>query len=72
MTTRMCPNCCTSPVADHPDNGCALAVLIQVIRERGDLTERKLRDLHYNCNVDHLWDRLGPVIDDLQAGEFTP
>lgn len=67
---RICPNC-TQPVVDHPQTGCVLAALIGVIRDRGTKPERVLRSIHAKCDINALWDRLGPVIDDLEAGNFT-
>lgn len=65
-----CPNCDRQHRLGHPTNGCVLAALVQVVRERGDLTERRLKKLHENCDVDALWTRLGEVIDDLEDGVF--
>lgn len=66
----MCPNC-TSPVNGHPENGCVLQALIGVIRDRGNLSERKILDLHANAWVDSLWDDMGPIIDDLEEGQYS-
>lgn len=72
MNARTCPNCGNGmPVSNHPENGCVLAALIQVIRDRGDLSERRILDLHANCDADWFWDAVGRVIDRLEAGEFT-
>lgn len=65
-----CPNC-FDPIEGHPDSACVLNALIQVVRERGDLTEEQLRALHRDANVDVLWEDLGPVIDRLQAGGYS-
>ena len=70
MAKRRCPNC-LGPIAKHPQNSCMLAMFIQVIRERGEMSERKLRKLHAKCNVDALWDKLAPIIDDIEEGEYT-
>lgn len=72
MKSPTCPNCGQHTVASHPETGCALATLIQVIRERGDVPERKLRTLHARCDVDYLWTALGPVLDGLETGQFSP
>ena len=64
-----CPNCLL-PVDGHPENGCVLATFIQVIRERGNLSEKQLRELHHNTDVKALWSRLGPILDDLEEGVF--
>lgn len=69
-TDTRCPNC-FEPVKQHPENGCVLAALIGVIRDRGEVEEGDLIELHAECNVDALWDRLGQIIDDLQEGHFT-
>ncbi len=65
-----CPNC-QSPVANHPENGCVLAALIQVIREREALPETRLRKIHQGTDVDLLWRDLGPVIDRLEEGNYV-
>jgi hypothetical protein len=71
MSTRpVCPNC-TEPVAKHPENGCVLATFIETIRGRGTVSERKLRKLHAECDADALWNRLGPIVDDLEEGRFS-
>lgn len=70
MDKATCPNC-TQPVVDHPENGCVLAALIGVVRERGNKNEAELIELHADANVDALWDVLGPVIDGLEEGEFS-
>lgn len=71
MTTEpVCPNCC-NPINDHPRNQCMLAVLIQCLRERGELEEGQLLKLHQDCDVDALWDQLGLVIDDLGNGRYS-
>jgi hypothetical protein len=59
------------PVSNHPENGCVLAALIGVIRDRGDLSERRIRYLHANCDADLFWDAVGSVIDRLESGDFT-
>lgn len=69
MTLR-CPNC-MGPLPDHPDNACVLNAFIALLRDRGNKTEEELLDLHANCDVDAMWERLGPVIDDLEDGHFN-
>lgn len=64
-----CPNC-GGTVAHHPEDGCVLAALIQVIREREVMSERRLRTLHASTDVDRLWDRIGPIADALEEGAF--
>lgn len=63
-----CPNC-ARPV-DHPDDGCVLGSLIQVIREREVMSESKLRKLHSATNADSLWTEVGKIVDQLESGEF--
>lgn len=67
---RRCPNC-VAPVVQHPENGCVLAAFVQVIRERGTMTERALRKLHADTDADALWSVVGRTIDDLEDGNFT-
>jgi hypothetical protein len=65
-----CPNC-DILLAIHPWRGaCVLGALIVCIRDREEITEAELRHHHAQCDVDALWDRLGPIIDDLQEGVF--
>lgn len=66
---RICPNC-TEPVADHPENGCVLAALIDVIRSRGTFGERKLRNIHAAVDADALWCDIGEIVDDLEEGRY--
>lgn len=70
MKSPLCPNC-DQRVANHPENGCVLAALIQVARDRGGVPERKLRKLHAECNVDALWDDVGRIVDDLEDGHYS-
>lgn len=65
-----CPNC-GAAVVDHPQNGCALAALIGVVRERGDTPEDEIRKLHAGCDSDALWNDLGRVVDALQDGRYN-
>lgn len=70
MNHRTCPNC-EDPVLTHSENGCILAALIGVVSDRGNTSAEKLQELHASCDVDELWHRLGPIIDDLEAGVFS-
>jgi len=56
---------------DHPENGCVLATLVQAIRERGNVDEEKLLQMHATTDVSALWEDLGPIIDKLEAGEYA-
>lgn len=67
---KTCPNC-SSPVVNHPANGCALAVLISVVKDRGNKGVAELHALHEGCDVDALWEALGPIVDMLEDGEFA-
>lgn len=67
----MCPNCAQS-VVGHADNQCVLNAFIQLLRERENLNEARLLQLHGNCSVDTMWDDLGPILDKLEAGEYSP
>lgn len=60
-----CPNC-GDPVAKHPKNDCVLGVMIQVIRERGTMPERKLRALHAKVDIDVFWTSVGKTVDALE------
>lgn len=71
MTGKLkCPNC-GGNVANHPEDGCVLAALIQVIRERQSKSEPRLRKLHAKVDVDALWEDLGRVIDKLEDGAYS-
>lgn len=65
-----CPNCGQHQVSAHPETGCVLATLIQVIRERESIPEKKLRQLHTNTDVDRLWTDLGRIVDRLEDGGY--
>lgn len=69
-TPLKCPNC-GGNVRNHPKNDCLLAVLIQVIRERKSLSEKKLLAIHSTVDVDAFWDDLGPIIDNLETGFYS-
>lgn len=66
----MCPNCGQHPVKNHPQTGCLLAALVQVLRDRGEYTEQQLHAIHANCNEDLLWDDIGDIVNRLGNGEF--
>ena len=71
MAKRLkCPNC-GGNVANHAENGCVLAALVQLVREREAMSERRLRKLHAGTDVDALWQELGPVIDGLEDGAYS-
>jgi hypothetical protein len=65
----ICPNC-SKPVA-RPNEGCVLHDLIQVLRERGEIPERRLRKLHADVDADGFWNDIARIIDRLQDGEYT-
>ena len=70
-----CPNC-GEPVSKPSTgeiqvDGCVLHALIGVVRDRGNVSERKLRKMHSQVDVDHLWDRVGRIVDDLEAGYYN-
>lgn len=68
----LCPNCMCVPVTNHPENGCVLASLVQIVRERGNHSEDEIQKLHANCDTDALWEHLGPVLNKLEDGDFSP
>lgn len=70
MKILCCPNC-NALITGHPRNECALKVLIGIVRDRGNTSEAVLLQLYAKCDVDALWDRLEPIIDDLELGEFN-
>lgn len=65
-----CPNC-LDPIEGHPENSCILNTLIQVVRERGNTTEERLKEIHAKCIVDLLWIDIGPILDDLEDGRYS-
>lgn len=68
--TTLCPNCGQHPVNAHPQTGCVLAALVQVLRERGEYTEERLQAIHANCDDARLWTEIGDIVDRLGNGEF--
>ena len=70
-TEHMCPNC-VQLIDGHPQNSCVLAAFIALLKDRENLTAEALLELHRNVDIDALWDALGPVLDTLEAGGFTP
>lgn len=71
VTAAMCPNCGNSPVHGHPENGCILATMITVVRERGNKSEEELEELHAKTDVNALWNDLGPILDKLEEGGYS-
>lgn len=65
---KTCPNCSAS--FPHPENGCALAMLISVISDRGTKTDAEIDALMTDCDVSALWDDLGPIVDKLENGGY--
>ena len=66
-----CPNCWAHPVDNHPENGCVLAALVQIIRERETVPETRLLRIHARTDITALWNTLGPLLDRLEVGEFS-
>jgi len=64
-----CPNC-GEDITAHPDNDCVLNLFIGVLRDRG-MHEAELMRLHRTCDIDALWTDLGPILDNLQDGEYA-
>jgi hypothetical protein len=65
-----CP-LCGGNVARHREDGCILAALIEVIRERDAISEQCLRRIHAHADVDALWVDLGQIIDKLEDGKYS-
>lgn len=68
-----CPNCVRSFENEkegltslaHADSGCVLAAIIKIIIERESCpipSDKAISEI----DIDWLWNRLGPVIDDLE------
>lgn len=66
---KQCPNC-TKPVG-HEEDGCVLASLFAIVRDRGNTPKRKIKTLWANADVDALWSTLGPIVDDLEEGAYS-
>lgn len=66
---KACPNCCE--LIGHEPNGCVLEGLLGVVEGRENLTREQVLELWRKIDVDGLWDAIGPVIDDLEAGKFS-
>lgn len=65
-----CPNCGKS-IVNHPEDGCLLAALMTVLRDRGSHGEAALRRIHAQCDVELLWRSLDRVVDQLGEGAFS-
>lgn len=65
----VCPNC-GSLVSDHPENGCLLATLMSVLRERGTHEPGQIERIHARCDVDRMWQEVGELVDRLGEGAF--
>ena len=66
-----CPNC-GSPVKTHPRNDCVLNALIGILHDRGNLSKKKLHVIHRKADTGVLWEDLGPILDRLEDGFYTP
>ncbi len=69
-THTPCPNC-AGDIDKHLESGCVLGALISVIKDRGEHTEEQLKALTHDCDVDRLWEDLGPIIDSLASGAYS-
>lgn len=66
--TPACPNC-GLPVG-HEEDGCVLASLMRVVRDRGEHTDEEILRLWANCHADLLWDDIGPIVTRLGLGRY--
>lgn len=66
--SAQCPNCLR--LLPHRHNGCALHVVAQVARERGNVSKVMLDRFLASCDVDAFWDDLGRVVDRFEAGAY--
>lgn len=68
-----CPNCSQpfTKLADHPESGCVLQALFGVASDRGEVADDLLAARLATCDVDGLWNVLGPIVDDLERGEHS-
>ena len=57
-----CGNC-MCPVENHPENGCVVGALFQVLHDRGEMETSEIHRLHATCDVDRLWDEIGLLVD---------
>jgi hypothetical protein len=64
-----CPNCCAE-IDTHPRDECILYVFMTVLRDRGNLDDEQLAEIHANCAVDMMWDDIGPILDRLEEGYY--
>lgn len=70
MTSTKCSQC-TDEHRSIPDV-CILSALVGVsLFSRESLNEEQARDIIANTNPDHLWDHLGPILDDLESGLYA-
>jgi len=68
--TDTCPNCGGS-IKDHVADFCVLSSLMGVVDDRGNLARAQLEQLWGNVDIDRLWDDLGPILDRLEAGDYS-
>lgn len=66
----LCGNC-LSPIENHPENGGVVGALFQVLHEREEMETSEIHRLHALCDVDRLWNVLGPLVDRLANGDFS-
>lgn len=64
-----CPNC-GEPVS-RANEGCVLHDIIELVRDRGNVPERKLRKMHSQVDVDAFWDHVGKIVDRLEDGYYN-
>lgn len=64
-----CPNC-AEPIAKHGKADCMLGAFIDLLRDRGNLSEQRLRKIHESTNADLFWDDVGRIVDCLGDGEY--
>ena len=65
-----CPNCTMTFTAlrPHPENGCVLAAVAQVARDRGN---KKVSRLHASAtNKGAFWEDMGRIVDRFEDGEY--
>lgn len=65
-----CGNC-LSPIENHPENGCIVGALFQVLHDRGEMETSEIHRLHALCNVDRLLNEIDLLVDELADGDFS-
>jgi hypothetical protein len=65
-----CPNCGHELNEVHDACQCVLAVFASILEDREEIPGSAIDKRVEECNVDQLWNDLGPIIDKFQEGGY--